>query len=108
MRNGTKVDPVSIDGRIAQLRAQAKGEADSKRAAGARPVEGDRQGGCDWAPLDPMSPLSAGVAAALCLMPPLLMPSAVLTASLGTMRWAMSFMPLHTTVTQALKSSPWD
>ena len=31
LRNGTKVDPASVDGRIAQLRTQAKAETDGKR-----------------------------------------------------------------------------
>ena len=37
LKSGAKVDPTSVDGRIAQLRAQAKTEADGKRAGGAPP-----------------------------------------------------------------------
>ena len=35
LKSGAKVDPASVDGRIAQLRTQAKTEADGKRAGGA-------------------------------------------------------------------------
>eukprot|EP00974_Lingulodinium_polyedra_P126867 11199922-Lingulodinium_polyedra.AAC.1 len=43
LRSGPKVGPKSVDGRIAQLRAQARAEAKEKREAPGG--EGERSGG---------------------------------------------------------------
>ena len=40
LRSGPKIDPKSVDGRVAQLRSQVKADKDEKRQDGPTPKEG--------------------------------------------------------------------